>query len=50
MAKIRPKSSKRGPGKKSWPEEFVAEFGPNFNKSGRTGAEKNLLKKSLILK
>jgi hypothetical protein len=35
----------KGPLKKySWPEEFVAEFWPNFTKSGRKGAEEYVLK------
>ncbi len=47
--KFRPKSSKGAGKKKSWLEEFMAEFWPNFTKSGRKGAEKNFLKKFLIL-
>jgi hypothetical protein len=30
--KFRPKSSKGAGNKKSWPEEFMAEFWPNFGR------------------
>jgi hypothetical protein len=46
--KFRPKSSKGAGEKISWPEEFVAEFWPNFTESGRKGAEENCQKNFLI--
>ncbi len=47
-SKFRPKSTNGAGEKESWPEEFVAEFWPNFTKSGRKGAGKYFLKKFLI--
>jgi hypothetical protein len=44
IPEFKPKSSKGAGKKKSWPEEFVAEF-----YHGRKGAEENLLNKFLIL-
>jgi hypothetical protein len=34
----------KGLGKKRWPEEFVAEFWPNFTKSGRREGLKKVYK------
>jgi hypothetical protein len=42
------KKAQKGREKKSWQEEYVAEFWPNFAKNGRKGAEVNFLKKFLI--
>jgi hypothetical protein len=49
VAKIPTKKLKRGREGKIWPEELVAEFWPNFTKSGRKGAEQNVERKFLIL-
>jgi hypothetical protein len=48
VAEIPAKKLKRGRGRKSWPEEFVAKFGPNFTKSGRKRAKDHFLKEFLI--
>jgi hypothetical protein len=42
VAEITAEKLKKGREKKSWPEEFVAEFWLNFTKSNRKGAEKNV--------
>jgi hypothetical protein len=47
VAEIPDKKLKRGRGKKSSPEESVADFWPKFTKTGRNGAEENRLKKFL---
>jgi hypothetical protein len=41
--------AQKGPRKKSWTEEFMAEIWPNVPKSGRKGAEENFLKKFFFL-